>query len=189
MLLLSTKCNKSFKVLFILKKSTKLLNRMLCTVTENRTITPWTHPCKPLFTLLRYQPALQGTSAVTPQTGLPIPTENSTCALQLNSTLQFKPPTPLSTRSLWLHLKKIACSSIRGRQLNSKAGSKGRKIKIRLMGSHTKPAGYCHREGRGRNKGFILCAAHFRHVIKLSSLAHQSQSLPECTPGYFYLFI
>ena len=64
-LLLSTKCNKSFKVLFTLKKATKLPNRMLCTATENRIVTPWTHPYKPLFTLLRHQPTLQGTSAVT----------------------------------------------------------------------------------------------------------------------------
>lgn len=159
-LLLSTKCRKSFKILLVLKKATKLPNRMLCTLSENRTITPQTNPYKPLFSLLRHQPALQ----------------------EVTNTL-------INRISLTAS-EKIVSFSTRGKQLNSKTRRKGRKLRIKLMGSNTNKTYWIYyRKGTGRNKGFVLCAAHFRHVTELSSLAHQSQSLPECTRVFLFVYL
>lgn len=93
-----------------------------------------------------------------------------------------------SQQDLFVCAKRPVCSSSRGRWLSSKAGSK--KIRSWLLGLQTNKTYWILPQGKGeRNKEFVPCAAHFRHMIQLSSLAYQSQSLPECMPGNFHLSI
>lgn len=93
-----------------------------------------------------------------------------------------------SQQDLFACAKRPVCSSSRGRWLSSKAESK--KIRSWLLGLQTNKTYWILPQGKGeRNKEFVPRAAHFRHMIQLSSLAYQSQSLPECMPGNFHLSI
>lgn len=188
-LLLSNKYNKSPKVLLELSKERHQAlwpNRLLCIATLK--VIPWTHPYTPLPTFWDTNLLLFKVLSLL-QIDLNMPREESLLQAGCSST----PLCSLShqhtpQQDLFACAKRTICSSSRGRWLNSKAGSK--KLRSWLLGLYTNKTYWILPQGRKeRNKGLVPCAAHFRHMLQLSSLAYQSQSLPEYMPGYFYLSI
>lgn len=188
-LLLSNKYNKSSEVLSELSKERHQAlwpNGLLCTATGNALDSTHTNLFLPFWdtNLLLFK------VLSLPQIDLNLPREETLMHAGCSSTpLCSLSHQHTSQQDLFACAKRTVCSSSRGRWLNSKAGSKKDQIMAAGITQKQNLLDTTTGNRREKNKGFVPCAAHFRHMIQLSSLAYQSQSLPECMPGYFNLSI